>query len=492
MVACLENECNAMPQGYRDQTESESEKKDPAIQAALQHADENQKSHLEELLELLHIPSIGTQPQHNADTKAAADWLTNSMRKAALENVRIIPTAGHPTVYGDWLHAGQDAPTLLIYGHYDVQPPEPLEVWETPPFEPDIREGYIYARGSSDDKGQLYIHIKAVEAWLRSTGRLPLNVKFILEGEEESGSPNLNAVIRDNKKLLAADIVLISDTSIPSPEQPAIVYGLRGICSVLMDVTGPSRDLHSGSYGGGINNPLNALCHMIAKLKDEDGHVLIPGFYDKVRPLTDEERKLLAKSPLSEADWLKETGAPKAWGESEYTLIERLGARPTLDMNGVIGGYTGPGSKTVLPSTVHAKLSMRLVSDQDPKEIGELFRKYLATITPPSTKVNLTIREGAPASIVDYTIPPMKAAAAAYGEVFGREPVYTREGGSIPVVNQFKTILGLETILMGFGLPNDRAHSPNERFYLQNYYRGIRTSIHFLARYAELVSQRIS
>jgi acetylornithine deacetylase/succinyl-diaminopimelate desuccinylase-like protein len=481
-----------MSPGYRHQTKPESEKEDIALQAVLQHVDEHRKAQLEELFELLRIPSIGAQPQHNADTKAAADWLIDNMRRAGLENVRIIPTAGHPAVYGDWLHVGQQAPTVLIYGHYDVQPPEPLELWETPPFEPDIREGYIYGRGSSDDKGQLHIHIKVVEAYLKSTGSLPLNVKFILEGEEESGSPNLNAVIRDNKKLLAADIVLISDTSIPGPEQPAIVYGLRGICSVLMDVTGPARDLHSGSYGGGIDNPLNALCHIIAKLKDESGHILVPGFYDKVRPLSSEERELLGKSPLSEADWLKETGAHRAWGEPEYSLVERLGARPTLDLNGIIGGYTGPGTKTVLPSAVHAKLSMRLVPDQDPKEIGELFRKYIATITPPSIKVNLTIREGAPASIIDYTIPPVKAAAAAYTKVFGRKPVYTREGGSIPIVNQFKSQLGLETILMGFGLPSDRAHSPNERFYLQNYYRGIKTGIHFLAKYAELASQRTS
>jgi len=481
-----------MSPAYREQSKLESEKEDVGLRAVLQHVDGNQKAHLEELIELLRIPSIGAQPQHNADTKAAADWLSNNMRTAGLENIRIIPTAGHPVVYGDWLHANPPAPTVLIYGHYDVQPPEPLELWETPPFEPRIREGYVYARGSSDDKGQLHIHIKVAEAYLKSTGGLPLNVKFILEGEEESGSINLNAVIRENKKLLAADIVLISDTSIPSPEQPAIVYGLRGICSVLMDVKGPARDLHSGSYGGGIDNPLNALCHIIAKLKDEDGHILIPSFYDKVRPLSSEERELLAKSPLSEADWLKETGAPKAWGEPEYTLVERLGARPTLDLNGLVGGYTGPGTKTVLPSTVHAKLSMRLVPDQDPKEIGELFRKYIATITPPSIKVNLAIREGAPASIIDYTIPPMKAAAAAYTKVFGKKPVYTREGGSIPIVNQFRSQLGLETILMGFGLPSDRAHSPNERFYLQNYCRGIKTSIYFLSKYAELAGQGTS
>lgn len=461
---------------------------EPEVEAALAHIDRNKDAYLNELLEFLRIPSIGTQPQHSADTRATAEWLAQSMRKAGLENVDVMSTSGHPAVYGDWLHVGGDFPTVLVYGHYDVQPPDPLNLWETPPFEPSLRESYVYARGSSDDKGQLYIHVKAVEAYLKSVGRLPVNIKFIIEGEEESGSPNLEPLIRENKGLLAADVVLISDTSIPGPDQPAIVYGLRGICSVLMDVTGPSHDLHSGSYGGGINNPLNALCHIISKLKDESGHILIPGFYDKVRPLSEEERRLLAKSPLSEAEWLKETGAPEVWGEPGYTLVERLGARPTLDLNGIIGGYTGPGTKTVLPSTVHAKLSMRLVPDQDPREIGELFRKYVASITPSNVKVSITVRGGAPASIADYSIPSMRAAAAAYAQVFGKEPVYTREGGSIPVVNLFKTHLGLETILMGFGLPSDRAHSPNERFYLPNYHRGIKTSIHFLAGYARLTA----
>jgi len=458
----------------------------PEIADALNYADTHQKPFLAELLELLRIPSIGTQPEHRSDTSAAADWLAQAMRAAGLENVQVFPTAGNPWVYGDWLHAAGDAATVLVYGHYDVQPPDPLDLWQTPPFEPNIRDDYIYARGASDDKGQVFAHVKVVEAYLRSIGRLPVNIKFIVEGEEESGSPNLDACIRDNKKLLAADVVLISDTSIPGPEEPAIVYGLRGICSVFLDVTGPSHDLHSGSYGGGINNPLNVICHIIAKLKDEDGHVQIPGFYDKVRPLTSEERKLLARSPVREAEWLKETGAPEVWGEPDYTVVERIGARPTLDVNGIIGGYTGPGTKTVLPSAVHAKISMRLVPDQDPAEIAELFRRYVSKIAPPSVSVKVTARSGAPASIIDYSIPPMKAAAAAYSEVFGKEPVYTREGGSIPVVNQFKKHLGLETILMGFGLPSDRAHSPNERFYIPNYYRGIKTIIHFLEKYAQL------
>lgn len=450
------------------------------------YSQKNQEKFLAELLDFLRIPSISTQPERDEDVVAAARWLAATMESAGLENVRLIETPRHPLIYGDWLHAGEGAPTVLVYGHYDVQPAEPFELWETPPFAPEVRDGYVVARGASDDKGQIFVHVKAVEALLQANGRLPVNVKFIVEGEEESGGASLAAFIPQNKELLAADVALVSDTAILSPEQPAIVYGLRGMCYILMDVTGPGRDLHSGSFGGGINNPLNALAHIIAKLKDEEGHILIPGFYDQVRPLTEAERDILAQFPLDEAAWLAEAGAPEIWGEPEYTLVERLGARPTLDVHGIIGGYTGPGGKTVLPATVHAKLSMRLVPDQDPAEIRRLFVAYVQAITPPSVKVTIQGGHGAPASITDYNIPAMQAARAAYRETFGREPVLMREGGSIPVVGQFQTHLGLETVLMGFGLPGDRIHSPNERFLLANFYRGIATSIHFLRRYAEL------
>jgi acetylornithine deacetylase/succinyl-diaminopimelate desuccinylase-like protein len=398
---------------------------------------------------------------------------------AGLENVEIIPTPHHPLVYADWLHAG-DAPTVLIYGHYDVQPAEPLELWESPPFEPTVRDDYLYARGSSDDKGQVYIHVKAVEAILKCYGRLPVNVKFIVEGEEEIGGESLSHFIPQNKAKLAADVALVSDTAMVSAQQPAIVYGLRGLCYAFIDITGPKRDLHSGSFGGGINNPLNVLAHIIAKLKDEDGRILIPGFYDAVRPLTDQERDILAQFPLDEAAWLAETGAPEPWGEPEFTLVERLGARPTLDVHGIIGGYTGAGAKTVLPSKVHAKVSMRLVPDQDPEEIGRLLKAYIAELAPPSVTVEVTVGHGAPASITDFNIPAMQAAAQAYATAFGQEPVFMREGGSIPVVSAFQGDLGVETVLMGFGLPSDQIHAPNERFYLPNFYRGIETSIHFL------------
>ncbi|MCB9418572.1 MAG: dipeptidase [Ardenticatenaceae bacterium] len=456
--------------------------------APSKYAHKNQQAHLAELVEFLKIPSISTQPEHDADVVAAAEWMADAMRQAGIENVRLIETPRHPLIYGDWLHAGPDAPTVLIYGHYDVQPPDPLELWQSPPFEPVVKDDYLVARGSSDDKGQAYIHVKAVQAYLETNGRLPVNVKFIIEGEEEIGGASLEAFIPENKELLAADVALVSDTHILSPEQPAIVYGLRGLCYILADITGPDHDLHSGSFGGGINNPINAAAQMIAKLKDENGRILIPGFYDKVRQLSAEEREILRQFPLDEAEWLTNAGAPQIWGEPEFSLVERIGARPTLDVNGIIGGYTAAGRKTVLPSTVHVKISMRLVPDQDPKEIADLFCRYVESILPPSVTVKFDIGAFSPASITDYTIPAMRAASAAYEQVFGKAPVYMREGGSIPVVAAFQSQLGLETVLMGFGLPGDRIHSPNERFYVSNFYKGIQTSIYFLNEYARLAS----
>ncbi|MCP4357510.1 MAG: dipeptidase [Chloroflexi bacterium] len=441
---------------------------------------------LEELQEFLRIPSVSTQPEHEEDVVTAVHWLAAALETAGLENVQIIKTGGHPLLYGDWLHA-PGVPTVLIYGHYDVQPAEPLELWKSSPFEPDVRDDYIYARGASDDKGQVYVHVKAVQALLQSDGRLPVNVKFIIEGEEESGGVSLSAFIPQNRELLAADVALVSDTAMVSPEQPAIVYGLRGMCYALLDIHGPKRDLHSGSFGGGIDNPLNVLGHLIAKLKDEDGHILIPGFYDGVRPLTEQERDILARFPFDEAVWLAETGAPRPWGESEYNLVERLGARPTLDVHGILGGYTGPGSKTVLPASVHAKFSMRLVPNQDPADIEAKVHQYLAEIIPPTVSYELQFSSGAPASISDLNMPAMQAAVAASTAAFGQEPVFMREGGSIPVVSKFQTYLGLETILLGFGLPGDQIHAPNERFYLPNYYRGIETSIRFLQNYGRVV-----
>lgn len=449
---------------------------------AIQYAQENKEKHLAELMDFLRIPSVSTQPEHDADVKVAANWLAAQMEQAGLENVQVIETKGHPLLYADWLHAA-GAPTVLIYGHYDVQPAEPFELWQSPPFEPEIRDDFLYARGASDDKGQVYIHVKAVAALLQTEGRLPLNVKFIVEGEEESGGESLSAFIPQNMELLAADVAFVSDTSMVNPEQPAIVYGLRGMAYFMLDIQGPQRDLHSGSFGGGVDNPLNVLGHVIAKLKDENGRVLIPGFYDRVRPLTAQERDILAKYPFDEATWLAETGAPQAWGEPEFSLVERLGARPTLDVHGIIGGYVGAGGKTVLPGQVHAKFSMRLVPDQDPAEIVTAVEQYLAEIMPPTVTYQLQYTGGAHASVSDLNIPAMQAAIQACRETFGREPVFMREGGSIPVVSEFQNILGMETILLGFGLAGDNIHAPNERYYLPNYFRGIETSIRFLQAY---------
>jgi acetylornithine deacetylase/succinyl-diaminopimelate desuccinylase-like protein len=453
-----------------------------------QYALEHEAEFLNELIAYLRIPSISTQPSHNADVRAAGEWTAAAMEQAGLENVRLIDTPRHPLVYGDWLHAGPDAPTILVYGHYDVQPPEPLEEWDSAPFEPVIKGDHLYARGASDDKGQLFVHIKAAQALLQTTGRLPLNVKFLIEGEEESGGESLRAFIPENKALLSADTALISDTHILGPNQPTLVYGLRGNCFILLDLSGPARDLHSGSYGGGVNNPINALAHVLAKLKDENGHILIPGFYDRVRPLSAEERDILGQFPLDEEAWLAEAGAPAPWGEPEYTLPERIGARPTLDVTGIIGGYTGPGSKTVLPATVHAKISMRLVPDQQPDEIAQLFMTYVQSLLPPSITARFQYYGGSVASISDRGTAAMQAAAAAYEIGFGNAPYFMREGGSIPVVAQFQQFLGLETVLMGFGLDDDRIHSPNERYFLPNFWRGIQTSIAFMETYAQMAA----
>ncbi len=453
--------------------------------APLTYAAQHRPTHLAELLTFLRIPSISTLPEHNPDTAAAAEWLARALADAGLENTRTIATAGHPLVYADWLRAGPEAPTVLIYGHYDVQPADPLALWQTPPFEPTIRDDFLYARGAADDKGQLYVHVKAVEAYLRTEGRLPVNVKFIIEGEEEIGSANLNTFIAHNHALLRADSALISDTSMLAPGQPALVYGLRGNCHLLVDVTGPAHDLHSGSYGGGVHNPLNALAHLIAKLQDERGHVLIPGFYDRVRPLSLAERELLSNVPLDEEAWRQEAGAPALWGEPEYTLVERISARPTLDVTGLVGGYTGEGTKTVLPAHAHAKISMRLVPDQKPAEIVALFEEYVHSVLPPSVNVRIRVASLSPAALLDRESPPMRAAAAALEATFHQPPVFMREGGSIPVVSRFDTELGLPTVLMGFGLPDDRIHSPNERFYVPNYFGGIEAGI----RYLDLLSR---
>jgi len=452
---------------------------------SLQYAHEHQARFLEELKSFLRIPSISAQAAHRGDVEAAANWLVDSLRAAGFPRAEVMPTTGNPVVYAEWLAAGPDAPTVLVYGHYDVQPPDPVDEWLSPPFEPAIRGTNIYARGASDDKGQLFVHVKAAEAYHAMAGAPPVNLKFIVEGEEEIGSPSLDPFIESHRDLLAADAALISDSHILAPDTPSIVYALRGLAYLQLEVTGPAFDLHSGIYGGAVNNPLNALCRMLASLQDADGRVLIPGFYDKVRPLDEDERLELGRVPFDRQAWLEEAGVSTDWGDPDYTVIERATARPTLDVNGIWGGYMEPGAKTVLPSKGFAKLSMRLVPDQDPAEIADLVRGHLERIAPPSVSVVVHDLHGGHGAIVDRKSPALRAAAQAYAASFGAEPIFVREGGSIPVVATFQRVLGIETVLMGFGLPDDRLHSPNEKLHLPNFERGIDTAIRFLRLLAE-------
>jgi acetylornithine deacetylase/succinyl-diaminopimelate desuccinylase-like protein len=437
---------------------------------------------LEQLKELVAISSVSTLTEHREEITRAARWLADHMEAIGLKGVSVQPTGGHPVVYGEWVE-DDDAPTILVYGHYDVQPPDPAEQWRIPPFSPTVEGDNLYGRGTSDDKGQLFIHLKAFEAFRETAGRPPTNVKFLLEGEEEIGSPNLEGFVRANRDGLAADVALISDSAILAPDQPAIVYGLRGLCYMEIEVEGPDHDLHSGSFGGAIHNPGEVLCQIVAALKDEQGRITIPGFYERVRPLGAEERAELARAPFEEERFRQEAGVSKTWGEAGYTVLEQIGARPTLDVNGLVGGFTGEGSKTIIPSTARAKVSMRLVADQDPYEIRDLFTAHVRSLAPDT--VRLTVRDWSMArpALVDRNIPAIQAAARAYRQAFGVEPVFKREGGSIPVVTMLKEVLGLETVLMGFGLPDDRVHSPNEKLNLKNFYRGIETVIHFMSDY---------
>ncbi len=447
---------------------------------ALEYAQSNQDRFLAELIEFLRIPSVSTQAAHKPDIERAAAWLRDKLLDAGFPRADVVPTGGHPIVYAEWLAAGPDAPTILVYGHYDVQPPDPLELWNSPPFEPTIVGDDLFARGAADDKGQLYVHVKAAQAFKETAGALPINVKCMFEGEEESGSPSLEPFIRDHAELLAADVVVISDTHILGKDTPSIVYGLRGITYAEIEVTGPDHDLHSGTYGGAVQNPINALCHLIAKLQDPDGHVNIPGFYDRVRDLGPDERAELARAPFDREAWLQEAGVKTDWGEAAYTIPERTAVCPTLDVNGMWGGYIEPGAKTVLPSKAYAKVSMRLVPDQQPAEIYQLLRDYLAQIAPPAVEVQVRDLHGGDPAVVRRDSSAMLAACRAYAETFGKEPVFVRGGGSIPVVAAYQEALGIETILMGFGLPDDRLHSPNEKFHLPNFYRGIETVIRFM------------
>jgi acetylornithine deacetylase/succinyl-diaminopimelate desuccinylase-like protein len=445
----------------------------------INYINSNSNRFIEELKEFLKIPSISNNPENKKDIEYCAKWLSNHIKSIGFENVEVYNTLGNPIVYAEYLKAGKDKPTVLIYGHYDVQPVDPIDLWTTPPFEPTIRDGKVFARGTTDDKGQLFIHLKSLEAYFKNENTLPINVKLLFEGEEEVGSVNLEKFLEDNKKLLKCDYVIISDTSMYAKGLPSICYGLRGISYMQIDLIGPDKDLHSGSYGGAVENPINALANIITKLKDEKGKILIDGFYNDVIPLTDNEREEFKRLPFSEDEFKKELDIKEVFGEEGYTTTERLSARPTLDCNGIWGGFQGEGAKTVLPSKAGAKISMRLVPNQDPKKIEKLFIEHIGKIAPKSVKVEVTGIHGGKPSVTPIDTPAIKAALVSLKNGFGVEPVFMKEGGSIPIVDSFKTILGADTVLLGFGLPDENAHSPNEHLDLDNFHKGILSITHY-------------
>lgn len=454
------------------------------MQQIKDHIEANKERFLNELIELLSIPSISADPAYTKDVARAAEAVAEQMKKAGAENVEICETNGHPIVYGEKM-IDPNAPTVLVYGHYDVQPPDPVELWDSPPFEAVVKNDKIYARGSSDDKGQMYMHIKALETMV-ATGTLTCNVKMMIEGEEEVGSKHLTEFVKENKEKLKADVVLVSDTALLSNETPSITSGLRGLSYVEVEVTGPNRDLHSGIYGGAVANPINILCDMISSLIDENGHITVDGFYDDVLEVSSEERAEMAKAPFDLADYKNELEIDAAKGENGFTTPEHTTIRPALDVNGIWGGYIGEGAKTVLPSKAHAKISMRLVPNQDSATITKLFTEHFEKIAPPYVKVKVTPHHGGEAFVTPTDFPAYKAASLAMEETFGKKPIPARSGGSIPIVPMFEKELGIKSILLGFGLNSDAIHSPNESFGLFNFYKGIETIPHFFHHYARI------
>lgn len=450
-------------------------------QSILDYAQAHQNDYLDQLIEFLRMPSISTTPEHRDDMRRAADWLVKHMREVGLSRAETMPTAGHPVVYGEWLGAGPDAPTVLIYGHYDVQPTDPDEEWHSPPFEPTVQDGNLYARGASDNKGQHFAHLAAVDAFFNAAGAPPVNLKFIIEGEEEIGSKNLEPFIKQHVDMLACDAALISDTSMLDAQTPAIIYGVRGLTYMEFEIKGPDHDLHSGTYGGQVHNPLQAMVEILAALHDNQGRVAVPGFYDKVRPLTEDEREEFKRLPFDEETLRREIGVPQLWsGEAGYTPLERRGARPTLEIHGIRGGFVGEGQKTVIPARVAAKVSMRLVPDQDPREIAHLFEQRILQLLPSTVEVEVRTLAYGDAAVIERDTPAMQSAMQAYRRGFGAEPFFLRAGGTLPVVAMLNKMLQVPVIFIGFGLPDDNLHAPNEKFSLDNFYRGINTSIYFM------------
>lgn len=448
-----------------------------------EYIEKNKERFINELIELLKIPSVSADSTYKENVLQAAEAVRRTLKEAGADNTELCETSGFPVVYGEKI-IDPSKPTVLVYGHYDVQPADPLELWDNPPFDPIIKDNKIFARGAADDKGQMYMHVKAFEIMMQR-GELPCNVKFIIEGEEEVGSANLEEFIKNEKEKLKADIILISDTSMLSLENPSITTGLKGLSYLEVEVIGPNRDLHSGLYGGAVANPINILCKMIGSLTDENNHITIPGFYDKVKEASKEERNLMSKTPFDLEEYKSKLDINDVHGEKGYTTIERTGIRPTLDVNGIWGGYIGEGAKTVLPSKAYAKISMRLVPNQDDEEITQLFKQHFENIAPKSVKVIVKPHHGATPYVMPIDIPEYSAASDAIKKTFGKLPVPVRAGGSIPIVALFEEVLGLKSILLGFGLDTDAIHSPNEHFGIENFLKGIETITYFYDSYAE-------
>ncbi len=449
-----------------------------------EYLSEHKDRFLEELLDLLRIPSVSARSENKVDMVECAEAVKEKLLAAGADLVTIYPTAGHPIVYGEKI-TDPSKPTVLVYGHYDVQPPDPLNLWHSGPFDPVIKDGKIFARGACDDKGQFYMHIKALEA-MHAIGELPTNLKFLIEGEEEVGSPNLATFVNENKELLACDVILISDTAMLSLEHPSIDVGVRGLTYIEVEVTGPNRDLHSGVYGGAVANPLTILSKMIASLHDENNHITVPGFYDDVAEISPEERTKMAEAPFDQHEFNQDLGIAAEWGEKGYTSNERTGIRPTLEVNGMWGGYTGEGAKTVLPSRAFAKISCRLVPNQNSHQIEKLLINHLKSITPPYITLEAKLHHGGEPYVTPVDSIPYKAASAAIFEVFGKEPIPVRGGGSIPITSLFEEALGVKVVFLGFGLDSDNLHSPNEKFNIENFYKGIETIPYFHKHFAAM------
>lgn len=454
------------------------------MEAVQNYIQANRQRFLNELLDFLRIPSISADTRYKDDVLRAATWLSAELTRVGMEGVEIVSTKGHPIIYGEKMVSDQ-VPTILIYGHYDVQPPDPLDLWTSPPFEPVIKNDKIYARGACDDKGQLYMHVKAIESML-SEGQLPCNVKVMFEGEEEVGSVHLGHFLETHKARLGADVILVSDTSIIANDVPSITTGLRGLSYVEVEVTGPNKDLHSGVFGGAVANPANILCTMIASLHDADRHITIPGFYDDVEIVSDEERRQMNMAPFNESDYKRTLQVDDLMGEKGYTTLERTSIRPTVEVNGIWGGYIGEGAKTVLPSKAFAKISMRLVPNQDPDKITALFTEHFTRMAPPSVRVKVTPHHGGQPAVTPTDTVEYQAASKAMLQTFGKAPLPQRSGGSIPIVALFESILGIKTVLLGFGLDTDDIHSPNEHYGLFNFYKGIETIPYYFKYYAEM------